>query len=148
MAGDVQELVRSCHLRAPKKEIWRWIIHSIRLRDKNFLDWPNIRAEDSMALDRFSIFFWRPTNCASCASPISIYPDCHWCFQSPWSSQDGGPYASNTYRLGGKRTLRSSLSRFGRQRTSTIRTLQILSLKIRQRCLRTNVVSCKTLKKW
>ena len=23
MAGDVQELVRSCHLRAPKKEIWR-----------------------------------------------------------------------------------------------------------------------------
>ena len=36
MAGDVQELVRSCHLRAPKKKIWRWIIHSIRLRDKSF----------------------------------------------------------------------------------------------------------------
>ena len=80
-SGDVKELVRSCHYLPPK----RGYQEARRLMKKKFgddyrivtayetkaLNWPEVRAEDSISLDRFSIFLMRCKNIMECSKYLT-----------------------------------------------------------------------------
>ena len=78
---DVKELVRSCHYLPPE----RGYQEARRLMKKKFgddyrivaayetkaLNWPDVRAEDSTSLDRFSIFLMRCQNAMECSKYLT-----------------------------------------------------------------------------
>ena len=80
-SGDVKELVRSCHYLPPE----RGYQEARRLMKKKFgddyrivtayetkaLSWPEVRAEDSASLDRFSIFLMRCKNAMECSKYLT-----------------------------------------------------------------------------
>ena len=80
-SGDVKELVRSCHYLPPE----RGYSEARRLMKKKFgddyrivtayetkaLNWPEVRAEDSISLDRFSIFLMRCKNAMECSKYLT-----------------------------------------------------------------------------
>ena len=80
-SGDVKELVRSCHYLPPE----RGYQESRQLVKKKFgddyriatayetkaLNWPEVKAEDSISLDRFSIFLTRCKNAIECSKYLT-----------------------------------------------------------------------------
>ena len=80
-SGDVKELVKSCHYLPPE----RGYQEARQLMKKKFgddycivtayetkaLNWPDVRAEDSISLDRFSIFLMRCRNAMECSKYLT-----------------------------------------------------------------------------
>ena len=68
-SGDVKELVQSCHCLPPERgyQEARWLMKKkfgddyriVTACENKVLNWPEVRAEDSASLDRFSIFLVR-----------------------------------------------------------------------------------------
>ena len=81
MGGDIKELVRSSHYLPPE----RGYQEARRLMKKKFgddycivtayetkaLNWPEVRAEDSASLHRFSIFLMRCKNAMECSKYLT-----------------------------------------------------------------------------
>ena len=81
-AGDVKELVRSCHYLPPDEgyDQARWVLkkkfgdeHRVASAyETKALNWPNIRPEDGAALNRFSIFVTSCRNALTSLISISL----------------------------------------------------------------------------
>ena len=82
-AGDVKELVRSCH-HLPPDECYdqaRWLLKKkfgdeyrvASAYETKALDWPNIKPEDGAALNRFSIFL---TSCRNALTSSRYISNC------------------------------------------------------------------------
>ena len=82
-AGDVKELVRSCHHLPPDEgyDQARWLLKKkfgdeyriASAYETKALDWPNIRPEDGAALNRFSIFLTSCRNALASSRYISNF---------------------------------------------------------------------------
>ncbi|XP_022792695.1 uncharacterized protein LOC111331783 [Stylophora pistillata] len=76
-SGDVKELVRSCHHLPPERAYQeaRWLIekkfgddyHIVTGYETKALNWPEVRAEDTAALDRIFTFLMRCKNAMKCS---------------------------------------------------------------------------------